>query len=117
MQYLLLIGGDAAGPENSDEVCASDEAVAWVAEMERRGLHRGGVLLRPSSDATTVRVRGDEVLLSDGPFAETKDQIGGVCLLECASLDEAVAAAASHPLARLGMIEVRPMTDEPRGSL
>ncbi|SRR6266545_4419916 len=105
MQFLLMIGGDPSS------------ATAWVAEMRRRGLYRGGALLRPSSDATTIRVRGDEVLLTDGPYAETKEQVGGVCLLECASLEEAVSAAASHPVARLGMVEVRPMIDEPRGSL
>jgi hypothetical protein len=117
MQYLLMIGGETVGPADAAELCSEEEAVAWVAEMRRRGLYRGGVLLRPSSDATTIRVRGDEVLLTDGPYAETKEQVGGMCLLECASLEEAVAAAASHPVARLGMVEVRPMIDEPRGSL
>ena len=118
MQYLLMIGGDpSSGSASSAELCSAEEAVAWVAEMRRRGLYRGGLLLRPNSDATTIRVRGDEVLLTDGPYAETKEQIGGVCLLECASLHEAIQAAAAHPVARLGMVEVRPMIDEPRGSL
>ena len=117
MRYLLMIGGDAARSESSAELCAEEDAVAWVDEMRRRGVYRGGLLLRPSSDATTVRVRGDDVLLTDGPFAETKEQVGGVCLLECASLEEALEAAAAHPVARLGMVEVRPMIDEPRGSL
>jgi hypothetical protein len=117
VQYLLMIGGEATGTADAAELCSEEDAVAWVAEMRRRGLYQGGVLLRPSSDATTIRVRGDEVLLTDGPYAETKEQVGGICLLECASLDEAVAAAAEHPVARLGMVEVRPMIDEPRGSL
>jgi hypothetical protein len=117
VQYLLLIGGEAGGSAGAAELCAEEEAVAWVAEMTRRGIYRGGLLLRPGGDATTVRVRGDDVLLTDGPYAETKEQVGGVCLLECATLAEAVDAAAAHPVARLGMVEVRPMIDEPRGSL
>jgi len=117
VQYLLLIGGDAGGSETAAELCAGAEATAWVAELTRRGIYRGGLVLRPGSDATTVRVRGDDVLLTDGPFVETKEQVGGVCLLECATLAEAVDAAAAHPVARLGMVEVRPMIDEPRGSM
>jgi hypothetical protein len=56
-----------------------------------------------------VRVREDEVLLTDGPFAETKDQIGGFTMIECADLDEAIEVASMHPVAKLGMIEVRPV--------
>jgi hypothetical protein len=83
--------------------------VAWVDEMEGRGiLLPGGHELRPVSDARTVRVRSDEVLISDGPFAETKEQIGGFDVLECAGLDEALEVAAKHPVARLGSIDVRP---------
>jgi hypothetical protein len=112
VRYLLLIGGED-GPEEPDaeDVCGAEEALAWVRDLQRRGAYRGGELLGPTSSATTVRVRGDEVLLSDGPFAETKDQVGGYCVLECASLDEAVAAAAAHPVARFGLIEVRPIKE------
>jgi hypothetical protein len=59
-----------------------------------------------------VRIRGDEVLVSDGPFAETKEQIGGFDVLECASLDEALEVAAKHPVARFGAIDVRPFWQE-----
>ena len=76
--------------------------------MEGRGVRLQGAPLRPVSDATTVRVRQDEVLISDGPFAETKEQIGGFDILECADLDEAIEVAAKHPVARIGTIEVRP---------
>ena len=69
----------------------------------------GGDLLRPADEATTVRVRGGDLLVSDGPFAETKEQVGGYTVLECADLDEAIEAAAGHPSAQFGLIEIRPI--------
>jgi hypothetical protein len=68
--------------------------------------------LRPAEDATTVRVREEEVLLSDGPFAETKEQIAGYDIIECENLDEAIEVASRHPVARFGSIEVRPLWEE-----
>jgi hypothetical protein len=65
--------------------------------------------LQAPSDATTVRIRGDQVLLTDGPFAETKEVIGGLVLVECADLDEALEVTGKHPAARYGAIEVRPL--------
>jgi hypothetical protein len=82
---------------------------AWVQEMDGRGVRQLGSRLRPVSDATTVQVRGGEVLLSDGPFAETKEQIGGFDLIECKDLDEALEVASKHPAAKFGTIEVRPL--------
>ncbi len=76
--------------------------------MTRRGVRLTGDRVRAASDATTVRVRGDETLVTDGPFAETKEQMGGFDIVECADLDEAIEVAAKHPMARLGMVEVRP---------
>ncbi len=111
MRYLLLIGGEPGGDtaRSSEEICADDDAVAWAEEMTRRGVLVSGELLRPPEDARTVRVRDGEVLLADGPFAETKEQIGGLTVIECADLDEAVEVAAAHPVARFGMVEVRPL--------
>jgi len=110
MRYLLLIGGEDDGSGiTSKDVCAENESVAWAEEMTRRRVLLNGQVLRPPEDATTVRVRGGEVLLSDGPFAETKEQIGGLCVIECADLDEALEIAAAHPVARYGMVEVRPI--------
>ena len=110
MKYLMLICRDPAIKLTPEERAAMrDSVVAWVDEMEGRGiLLPGGHELRPVSDARTVRVRSDEVLISDGPFAETKEQIGGFDVLECAGLDEALEVAAKHPVARLGSIDVRP---------
>ena len=68
--------------------------------------------MRPAEDATTVRVREEEVLLSDGPFAETKEQIAGYDIIECENLDEAIEVASRHPVARFGSIEVRPLWEE-----
>lgn len=110
MRFLLLIGGEksAAGP-SSKEICEGADGRAWVEEMKRRGAYSSGDLLRPPDEAATVRVREGQVLVSDGPYAETKEQVGGLTVLECASLDEAIELASTHPSARLGMIEVRPL--------
>ena len=67
-----------------------------------------GDRLRYVSDATTVQVRSQEVLVSDGPFAETKEQIAGYDVIDCADLDEAIEVASKHPVARFGKLEVRP---------
>jgi hypothetical protein len=113
MRYLLLIGGedrdDAGSAPTSKDVCEADDAMAWAEEMTRRRVLLSGEVLRPPADATTVRVRDGEVLLSDGPFAETKEQMGGFSVIECANLDEALEIAASHPVAKYGMVEVRPI--------
>jgi len=78
-------------------------------EMGARGVIEGGERLRPTTDATTVRVRDGEILTSDGPFAETKEQMGGFFLVDCKDLDEAIEVAAKIPGARHGSIEVRPI--------
>ena len=102
MKYLLLICGDESAAAHAEEGCGG-----WTEEMTERGLLwlTGG--LRPPAEAKTVRVRRRQLLLSDGPFAETKEQVGGFCLIECASMDEAVEVAAQHPAASYGTIEVR----------
>ena len=109
MRYMLMICDDEANQPSRAEMEADPKFWPWVEEMTRREVLRGGARLRPSSDATTVRVRNDEVLLSDGPFAESKEQMGGYNLIECADLDEAIEVASKHPVAKSGMIEVRPI--------
>jgi hypothetical protein len=106
VKYMLMIcAGEDAAAEHAEEGCGG-----WSEEMARRGvLLPGDAVLRPPADATTVRVRDDQVLLSDGPFAETKEQIGGVVLIECADLDEAIEVASKHPFAGYGSIEIRPL--------
>jgi hypothetical protein len=80
----------------------------WVSETDGKGIRLMGSRVRPGSDATTVRVRNREVLLTDGPYAETKDLIAGFDVLECANLDEAIEVASQHPMAWGGVIELRP---------
>ena len=104
MKYMLLICGDESAAAHADDGCGG-----WAEEMQRRGVLWGGAGLRPPSDATTVRVRDDKVLLSDGPFAETKEQMGGYCLIDCVDLDEAIEVASKHPAAGYGTIEIRPL--------
>jgi hypothetical protein len=109
MKYLLIICAKEdleLTPE--EDAAASTGIVSWVTEMDGRGVRLQGNRLRPVSDATTVRVRDNEVLIADGPFAETKEQIAGYDILECADLDEAIEVASKHPVARFGVIEVRP---------
>ena len=81
---------------------------AWVAEMDGRGVRLFGSRLEPPGTARTVRVRESRVIVTDGPFADTKERIAGFDVLECADLDEAIDAAARHPMARAGTLEVRP---------
>ena len=109
MKYMMFVCA-AAGVELSPEerVQIGPATEAWVEEMDRRGIRLQGDRLRPVSDATTVSVRGGEVLIADGPFAETKEQIAGFDIIDCANLDEAIEVAAKHPVAGFGKIEVRP---------
>jgi hypothetical protein len=108
MRYLMLVSDD----ESAGVPIEDTEPTAWVSEMRERGVRQLGARLRPASDATTVRVRDGEVLLTDGPFAETKEQIGGFDLIECENLEEAIEVAAKHPSARFGFVEVRPIWED-----
>ena len=108
MRYMILVCVDETVEVSPEESLPT----AWVQEMDARGVRKFGSRLRPVSDATTVQVRGGEVLLSDGPFAETKEQIGGFDLLECEDLDEAIEVASKHPAAKFGTIEVRPLWED-----
>lgn len=81
----------------------------WVADNDAAGVRVGGERLADPDDATVLRVRDGKTLVTDGPFVEAKEYIAGFDLLECASMDEAIAIAAAHPMAREGRIEVREM--------
>src|SRR5919106_133265 len=112
MKYLLTIYGDEsrfaeATPESIQQVMAAYEA--FGREASEAGVMLGGEGLQPSSTATTVQVRDDATVTSDGPFAETREQLGGYYLLDCRDLDEALGWAARIPGARTGTIEVRPV--------
>jgi len=106
MRYLLLIAGEENTLQSED---FTPEYVEWMKMVTDRGLLQSGERLRRTSDATTVRVRNGEVLTTDGPFAETKEQLGGYFLVDCKDLDEATEVAAKIPGARHGSVEVRPI--------
>lgn len=91
----------------------NQECVAGVERLSAQGHYLAGQALQPTDSATTVRRRGDEILISDGPFAETKEQLAGFYLLEARDLDEALQLAGRIPPARFGSIEVRPVRDLP----
>jgi hypothetical protein len=107
MRYLLLIASDESDLPTGDDI--TPEYAEWTKAMAERGLLQGGERLRPSGDATTVRVRNAEVLTTDGPFAETKEQLAGYFIVDCKDLDEAIEVAAKIPGAKYGSIEVRPI--------
>lgn len=112
MRYLLMITGDESGHVSPAESDAQPAFMAWLQDVEARGARRAGTMLRPPGEAVTVRVREGRTLRSDGPFAETKEWIGGVEILECADLDEAIAVASTHPAAGRFPIEIRPFWEE-----
>ena len=112
MRYVLMICTDERMEQTRGEADAAatlGEYEKFGEEMGRRGLLQGGERLRPTAEATTVRVNNGSVLTSDGPFAETKEQIGGFFIVDCKDRDEAIEVAAKIPGARHGTIEVRPI--------
>jgi hypothetical protein len=112
MRYALLICTEEKRQDELSEAEAAAQTAAYMAwgdEMGARGVLQGGERLRPTTSATTVRVRDGETLTSDGPFAETKEQMGGFYLVECKDLDEAIDVASKIPGAQQGSIEVRPI--------
>ena len=108
MKYMMFVCTDTE-PE-TDESRVPD-IHAWVAENDAAGRRVEGSVLGAAAAATTVRVRGGELLVSDGPFAETKEVIVGFDILECADLDEAIEVVRAHPMAYHGRIELRPFVD------
>jgi len=112
MNYLLLIYGveEEAAPSDPDAAQAMHAAYnAFTEGIAKSGVLRGGDALEAVATATTVRVLGGEVVVTDGPFAETKEQLGGYYLIECADLDAAIKIAADVPGAMQGSIEIRPI--------
>ena len=115
MRYLLLIYGEELEEAPPDDVAAASHAAyaAFTADVKARGLFQAGEALTPTSTATTVRVVNGETVTTDGPFAETKEALGGFYLIEARDLDEALQLAAACPGAKFGAIEVRPIWELP----
>ena len=119
MRYMLLIYDDEARWQSlSDEERGAilEEYFAYTREAQERGAYVDGSALQPTATATTVRVDGGEAMTTDGPFAETKEQLGGYYLVDVESLDEAIEWAAKIPSATrgLGSVEVRPLLEIPQ---
>jgi hypothetical protein len=108
VKYLMIVCIDPATKAPDSEPADTN---AWVAEMDGRGVRLEGRPLDPGA-ATTVRVRAGDVLISDGPFAETKELMVGYDMLDCKDLDEAIEVASKHPAARRGALELRPFGAE-----
>jgi hypothetical protein len=116
MRYLLLIYSaefdPATVPQEEMERVNAEYAV-FTQEVRDRKVMEGGEALQPTTSATTVRVRDGKTMITDGPFAETKEALGGFYLLDVKDLDEALELAAKIPAAREGSIEVRPIWEVP----
>jgi hypothetical protein len=112
MQYMLLIYGDEKAQQGASEEQQREEFGRWMAyteDLKKAEVMVAGDALQPIATATSVRIRDGERIVTDGPFAETKEQLGGYYLLDCKDLDEALGWAAKCPGAFTGTIEVRPV--------
>jgi hypothetical protein len=114
MKYMMLVCWDTdamnAQPDPTPDELAKldDESFPWLDDVQARGVRLDGDMLAPPRKAATVRVRKGKLAVTEGPFIETKEAIGGFDILECESFDEAVQIAAAHPVAQSGTIEIRP---------
>src|SRR5216117_1255597 len=120
VKYMLLICRDEQAWDRlsvTERQQIYGESMELAQELTSRGQYLGGSPLHPSSSATSVRVRDGKRLVTDGPFAETREQLGGYMLIDVKDLDEAIAIAARIPLARTSTVEVRPVGRARRGSV
>ena len=113
MRFLLLVcwDTDTMNAQNEPEPGNRDEpeSFPWLDDVQARGIWITGDQLAPPRRARSVRVRGGKRSVTDGPFIETKEAIGGFDIIECGSLEEAIEIAAGHPVAQNGTVEVRPL--------
>jgi hypothetical protein len=117
MQYLLLIYENEAslsGMSEEEQGKVYQEYMDYTGAIRKSGHYVAGEALQPVSTATTVRVKGGKTLTTDGPFAETREQLGGFYMVEAKDLDEAIVLAARIPASRTGSIEVRPIMPFPK---
>jgi hypothetical protein len=114
MKYLCLICAERVMEDLTEQEAALhfEEYEAFVREIRSSGHYVSGNRLKPAVTATTLRVRGGRTTMTDGPFAETKEQLGGYFVIEARDLDDALAVAARIPGAKLGCVEVRPIADD-----
>ena len=110
MRYVLLIYSSEALPQEERAAIMRAHA-AFLQEVQQHGLLTGGAPLQATSSATTVRVRDGKTMITDGPFAETKEQLAGFYILDCKDLEEAIAMATRIPDVVTGSIEIRPVVE------
>ena len=113
MKYMLLIYGDEHALNDAERQQCYRESTELAHQLHAAGQYLAAAPLHPTSTAASVRVRDGKPLVTDGPFAETREQLGGYFLIDAKNVDEAVAVAARIPLARLGTVEVRPVVEIP----
>jgi hypothetical protein len=111
MRYMLLIYGDEQAWSEAEREECYGESAAFARELEASGRYLAAAPLHPVATATSVRVRDRKRLVTDGPFAETREQLGGYFLIDAGDLDEAIDIAARIPGARLGTVEIRPVLE------
>jgi hypothetical protein len=111
MKYLLLIYGDERVWDDETREACYQESTELAHRLKAEGAYLGASPLQPVATATSVRVRNGKAIRTDGPFAETREQLGGYFLVDAGSLDDAVAIAGRIPGARLGTVEVRPVLE------
>jgi len=109
VKYMLLIYSEENALDQAEREQCYQESVQLSHELDSAGQYLAAAPLHPTSTATSVRVREGKRLVTDGPFAETREQLGGYFLIEASDLDEAIAIAARIPMARRGTVEVRPV--------
>ena len=111
MRYMLLIYGDEQALDETEREQCYRESVQLAHEIDLAGHYLAAAPLHPTSTATSVRVREGRRFVTDGPFAETREQLGGYFLIDAGGLDEAIAIAARIPMARRGTVEIRPVIE------
>jgi hypothetical protein len=108
---MLLIYGDEQALNEAERAQCYQDSAGLARELHAAGVYRAAAPLQPTSAATSLRVRDGKRLITDGPFAETREQLGGYFLVDARNLDEALAIAERIPMARLGTVEVRPVIE------
>ena len=111
MQYMLLIYGEEKALDQKEREACYEESKRLTHELNARGQFRAAAPLYPTATAASVRIRDGKQLVTDGPFAETREQLGGYFLVEAGSSEEAIAIASRIPAARWGTVEVRPVIE------
>jgi hypothetical protein len=113
MKYMLLIYLDENGLSESERTACYEESAQYAVELSKRKQYLGAGPLHPTSTATSVRVRDNKRVVTDGPFAETREQLGGYFLIDARDLDEAIVIAGQVPAGRRGTVEIRPVVEIP----